>query len=913
MPPALRPATLEAIEAFRSRRSKLLWLRAGCAALAVAGSLLLLVALLDRVTFMPDVLRQGLSYAAYAGALFVAWRLSLRFLRDARSSQGAARLIEQADSSLREQLVSAVELSRNPDDALSGSEEFRGKLQDDVASRLGDFDAVKLLPSRLIKRAALGLAGVGAVLAGLSLVPQLHLPRFIARAALPFVNLDRPSSTRIVIVTPASPDALAAMASSFPFAVKIEGRPAKRVVIETRVDEMRPVRVELLSAGSGRYEGAVNIGQENVRYRIFAGDAVTAWHTLEARPRPRVTKFVKTIVPPAYSGLPETSVTEDHGDLSALGGSTLHLTLKTNQPVARAAGTIFPSTSTLPVTVVEPDRLRMSVTLDGKSDSWQLALTAADTGFTNDEASPWRIESVADLPPTVAITQPTEQIEVRNDDAITVAGEAEDDIGLARIELGYAINGADWKYSTVAEKSGKEATVSAPLKLAPLPVKAGDAILVKLVATDLKGQTAEAPPVRLLVVESKLNLAKREWAAKQRQLAEQADALATQTRSLQKDAERAKVATRNSPKQNRDEADTDAALSKLKQDLKTSQERADDLWNQVKETARQAPDRLASQEVNLAGRLLVELRGDHLREAIQQAQAEQIDPRQLKESVSQAAAKARSLADALRVFAAEQTAQAVQENLEHLAPQQNRLADKAIDSNRDNDARPKWQEQQRAALAATEKARADLKALQAVMPDNRRREVDKHVQNLDRRMPGLQDALDTPAQHQAPEFVYGQSHEMRNAVNQARDASRALADETAQRAAEMRERLARQQNPALAALDQARSLAERAAGQKRDKTDAEPAREQAADKLAAAARQMKDQSELREQQPQTNTQAALDQNRLGRALDNLAQQLRHQTRRRRRSNRRTEKTTQLARRRPDPAGGGRGAGCGGSA
>ena len=38
---------------------------------------------------------------------------------------------------------------------------------------------------------------------------------------------------------------------------------------------------------------------------------------------------------------------------------------------------------------------------------------------------------------------------------------------------------------------------------------------------------------------------------------------------------------------------------------------------------------------------------------------------------------------------------------------------------------------------------------------------------------------------------------------------------------------------------------------------------------------MKDQSELREQHPQTNTQAALDQNRLGRALDNLAQEMRH--------------------------------------
>src|SRR5258708_18495630 len=90
----------------------------------------------------------------------------------------------------------------------------------------------------------------------------------------------------------------------------------------------------------------------------------------------------------------------------------------------------------------------------------------------------------------------------------------------------------------------------------------------------------------------------------------------------------------------------------------------------------------------------------------------------------------------------------------------------------------------------------------------------------------------------------------------------------------MRERLSQQQDPALGALDKARAHAEQAAAQKRNPAVAEHAKEQAADKLAAAARQLKDQSELREQHPQTNTQAALDQNRLGRAVDNLAQQMR---------------------------------------
>ena len=85
-----------------------------------------------------------------------------------------------------------------------------------------------------------------------------------------------------------------------------------------------------------RYEGRIPVGQSDVRYRLRAADAITSWHTLTARPRPRVIEFAKTIVPPAYSGLPETKVTDDQGDIEALEGSTVKLTLKPNQPISKA-------------------------------------------------------------------------------------------------------------------------------------------------------------------------------------------------------------------------------------------------------------------------------------------------------------------------------------------------------------------------------------------------------------------------------------------------------------------------------------------------------------------------------------------------------------------------------------------------
>jgi hypothetical protein len=872
MSPALRPATVEAIASFRRRRTKLLRRRAGIAAIIVLLLLLLVVALLDRATFMPDQWRMGLSYLGYGVAIIAAWRLALRFVKEANAEEGAAVLLEKGDPELHEKLLSAVELAH--ESKTEDSEEFRGRLQDDVAGHLTGFDARKVLPNSLLWPWVKGLCAVILLLVGLSFIPGLHLPGFMARAALPFANIGRPSSTKVRIVQPAKPDALVPIASSVPVGVQIEGKIPKRVLVETLGEGGKRFRTELSSAGANRYEGSVGIGQSSVKYRVIAGDAITAWHTLEARPRPRIVEFNKTITPPAYTGLPARTVTEDHGDVSALDGSTVKLTLRPNQAISESAATLLPDAMRLDMKTHQENTLGVDIPVNGKSDSWQLALKLRETGFNNEESAPWRIETLADIPPSIAITDPKAQMEVQVDDIVPVSGSATDDIGLAKIEMSYAINATGWKATTLKEKAGKETTVTSPFKLAPLPVKTGDSVLVKLIATDVKGQAAESAPVRFFIVENKLNLAQREWASQQRQLAQQAQALNEEMRDLRKESERVRSTDRQKQR-GKEQEDADAALAKMKQSLASVQEKSEELWEKLKDTAQQAPDALKAMDANLGGQKLAEMRGHHLKELQEQAQAVKIDERQLKDAANRAAQDAEQLAEALRAFAAADTAQAAKESMEHLAPQQNRLADKAMDANRNADERPKWQEQQRAALAAAQNAKKDLENLKEVIRSDRQREVNNHIENFSRKMPALEASLDKPQQTQSPEYVYGQSHEMRNAANQARDASRWLADETAQRANEQRERLMQQQNPALAALDQARDLAQQASSKRKEDKNEEPRQQQAADKLTAAARQLKDQSEMREQNHQTNHQTALDQNRMGRALDSLADQMKH--------------------------------------
>ena len=109
---SLRPETTAALAQFRARRSSLLQRRGWLATVLCALGLLVLIALLDRLWLLPDGLRPWVSLAAYAGCAYAGWRLAWQYLSRVRDNAGAARAAESVAPELREQLLSAVELSQ---------------------------------------------------------------------------------------------------------------------------------------------------------------------------------------------------------------------------------------------------------------------------------------------------------------------------------------------------------------------------------------------------------------------------------------------------------------------------------------------------------------------------------------------------------------------------------------------------------------------------------------------------------------------------------------------------------------------------------------------------------------------------------------------------------------------------------
>ena len=882
---ALRPATVAALNAFRARRSRLLHLRAALIWLAVALASLAILALLDRLRLLPESLRPWLSLTAYGAAFVFAWRLAWSRLRAAQADTHAARLIEETAPALHERLLAAVELSQTGATAspLPDSPEFRARLQDEVASEVQGLRWSRLLPLASLKPAFLRCLGLLVLLALLASVPRLHFPGFLARAALPFAALERPASVRIAIIAPSPADALAPFVSEVEIAADITGDLGSEPVRLEFGEVGAPTRqLEMVHQQGTRFEQSLPVGQSDLRYRVQASDGLTAWHRISARARPSVESFVKIIHPPAYTGQQPVTLTEAHGDLEALEGSRVQLALKTPEAVQEARLLTNPTDPVPPAAVamrrVSDREFAGELLIEPGLHSWQALLTAAETGFTNEESHPWRITPVADAPPTVALTEPADLLQLQPDESLRVLGLASDDVGLKSAALRHSVNAGDPVETTLPLPAGsREAPLNHLLALAPLHVKGGDSLLLQWVVTDLKGQTAESPPVRIVIQEQVVDPRLRAWSEAQQRLAATADSLDEQTRELREAASKvqknASLAKRDQPAN-----DPEGQLARLKAALDASKQLADDLWQQTQAAARTAPNRLALEETRLLGERLTKLRQSTLPQLSRAAQ----EPIESTEPLKKAASEAQSLSDTLQkaahLFAAEAASEVATRAAQHLQRQEMNLVQTALPSNRDAEQRARWQEQQRAALASTQALDQDLQALQNSATDRgQTRALEQVREELQETATDLRASLDTAEQKKSPEHLYGAADNLRNRLQKAADHTRAIADSTNQRAAQLREQLNRQDNAALVALDEAKAALEDAAKQANDpkfkprsSKDGLTPDERARQKLAEAARQLQDQADLRSQSIEpADSAAALDASRLSRAADQL--------------------------------------------
>ncbi len=629
---------------------------------------MLVVAAVDYwIPLLSDAVRWVLSGTAYAAVLGAVWWQVVRPLLHAPDERQIARIVEHAEPKLREDLLSAVELG-HAEGAIFDSAQFRALLQSDVSARVQDLRVESLLPVRLLKRYINVAAVIGVVVVGLMLLSGFRFGSLFLRALMPGANLDRVSATQIVLIEPNPGNQTVPQGDAVRLVIELKGQFARTAKLETEATVEGRHVAEMIPLGEHRFATTVQVGRENVRYRVQAGDALTRRYELTAVARPHEVAFEKIYQFPGYSKLPSKTVVEEGGGLAALEGSEVELKITPSQRVKSGELRIDSgkATSVIPLLALPDGRLSAKVPLTA-SGSYRVHLIAAGTGFANKFSPEYEMRADPDLVPSAGIEQPENDMVTPADELVKLVGHARDDLGLARIVQVVKVNEGEWKERVLYDAGNGVAPAAAVMRggsdavalLVPLQrdwdlteegVKAGDLITTKLRATDIKGGMAESRPVRIIVVAAALDMKHYAGLASRQALDQAMKSLTTATAALENAAHNTqlKFDQTKDADPGRPQVLTAYAAVYADYQLKLSQ-----AWLALDVPLREAPANHESSDLVLLGRMLSRSYNDAAQPAAKYFAILNANPampaaRELSDEIHQRAARANYLTNMAR-------------------------------------------------------------------------------------------------------------------------------------------------------------------------------------------------------------------------------------------------------------------------
>ncbi len=530
---AIDPVIQRKLNQFIDRRRRWTIAYALFVALAVWVAGILLFTLIDSLWIIDRGHRSLLSLATYILAAIAAVLVAMRRLRGDDPLKRAAIAIENATPALKDQLLSAVELSRvAANSESSASHSFIGALQQNVALKLRTVDVRSLLPARLLtKPFAIAVAAV-LVCIVLSVIPQLEFGRRFARAVVPGFDIDRVSRTRILIERPTPPSRTVPMNEITAIVARLEGDLPESASLEWYSDDGFDGDLEMhlstLAATVNESNGpatsySVNlpVNQSPLSYRIIAGDGVTKWQRLEPRERPSVVEFEMVLTPPEYTKLPPTTLSKTDGNIRALKGSRVQLRLRFNMDVKNVVMRTLNSDQQFPL-IQDGDRwiAETSVSID---DRYQILATSAETDFDNPLSPQYSISALEDAPPLATWKEKKKTLpasKARRElvtafSTLNLAASFVDEMPMADVRQEISINDGPWSSNPLAGTlDGKETSRSWQWDLNPLRHKerelaAGDVIKTRVVAIDRKGSRGESSIKEFIVNDQEFDAVKQ--------------------------------------------------------------------------------------------------------------------------------------------------------------------------------------------------------------------------------------------------------------------------------------------------------------------------------------------------------------------------------------------------------------------
>jgi hypothetical protein len=446
--------------------------RAALALAAVVGCVLVAAAW---TTGAPLLLAGLLVAAALTAAAAVAWAFWPSW--DVPSDARVARFVEEREPSLDDRLVSAAELATS-----SESHTAIGRLfANDVGRRAADVDPHAIIPSATLRR-----SGVQAVAACLLVAAVVVVGRGTIREAADALSLRLFPSRVVLQVTPGS----VRLPSGSPLTIeaRLIGNSAPVVAQLLRADAAGGadaadwISTEMTSGGAGAFTLAIEAIDTPFKYRVAAGAARSEIFEIQVARPPRVARIdVEYSYPPALKMAPRLE--EDTGDIYAPAGTDVRIRVRTDGEAASGSMTLADGRT---IALTSDSQALVSDTLKVVDDgSYRVALSDRE-GMKNPGDTEYFIRVLEDRPPDVHVIRPARDRAVTRLEEVDIEAEAEDDHGVDRLELVYAIRGGAERAIPLRIDAGRTAVGGRhTLYLEDLDVQPGDFVSYYVRARDV--------------------------------------------------------------------------------------------------------------------------------------------------------------------------------------------------------------------------------------------------------------------------------------------------------------------------------------------------------------------------------------------------------------------------------------------
>ena len=479
------PPNQELIRAIRSVRTRwrLKVAARGLATVLAASLAVFLVSTygMDKLRFTPESVTI-FRIVTYVTLLAIVIRYFVLPLSKSVSDQRVALYIEEREPSMQAELISAVEMrNRGHEGGGPLSPALTEKLVQSAADRCRDINFGHGIDRQGLRRSSGALAGM--LVAGALLL--MVNPAFV-RNGLPFLLFPWSGSVaeNPYAIDVAPGDTLLPRGADLRVNAQLIGFDAEQVMIAVKRGETGEWERWSMTVGPepGAYEIFVFDLDDATDYSIEATGVRTRVFHIEVADLPFVQQLDLEYRFPAYTGL-SPLVQEDRGDIAALRGTKVNLTVTPTMTVTKGM-IVIDGGDSIALDLHEDGKLFGTLTVQREA-LYRIILDGFDGRWV--VASPdYVIDAFDDQPPIVRFEKPGRDIKVTPVEEAFLEVKAEDDFGLRTLQLMYSVNGGPEDTLDLYDGTRRSKTVSAghTFYLEEMSLEPGDLVSYYAKATD---------------------------------------------------------------------------------------------------------------------------------------------------------------------------------------------------------------------------------------------------------------------------------------------------------------------------------------------------------------------------------------------------------------------------------------------